>query len=89
MTYHYIQINEDGIPIGNSWLSGKVEMDNMILVDDNTDWYGKKYEDGEWIDYEPVPDPMANVLSEADEMALEQAMNVQYLVDLAEINMEG
>ena len=83
--YHYIQIDENGIPESDSFLSGAVSADNMILVDDGFSPWGYKYEDGEWVNYEPEPDYN---LTEADEMALEQAMNVQYLVDLAEINME-
>lgn len=83
--YHYIQIDDNGIPVSDSYLSGPVSGANMIYVDDDFDPTGKKYENGEWVDY---VDPMEDAISEQEESELEMQANIQYLVDLAEINME-
>ena len=49
----YAQINEQGLVVSDSRLSGEVTADNMIPVPDDFDLTGKKYENGEWVDYEP------------------------------------
>lgn len=83
--FHYAQIDENGIPFSNSYLSEPVESEFMIPVDDNFDIQNKKWNGTDWEEYIPPVDPN---LDEEKEMQLEQAMNIQYLVDLAEINME-
>ena len=40
-------------------------------------------------DFVPPPDYSADMIDEGYEAQLEQQMNIQYLVDIAEINMEG
>ena len=51
--YHYIQIDENGYVVSDSWLSGEVIADNMIRVVDNFNSTNKRYVDGEWIEYIP------------------------------------
>lgn len=82
---HYVQIDENGIPVGDSNLASKVDSPFLIPTAQDFDYTNKKYVDGEWVEY---IDPMADVIPDGEEMALEQAMNIQYLVDLAEINQE-
>ena len=89
MSWHYIQTDENGLVTGESWLAGEVEAEGLILVDDDFDPAGKKYEDGEWVPYEPEPDPFPDLIDENEQAQLEMQANVQYLTDLAEINMEG
>lgn len=57
MTYRYLEIDEDGYIIGESFLTGEVEDDRLILVDLEFDSNNKRYVNGEWVDYiyEPVP----------------------------------
>lgn len=49
--YKYAIINENGIVVGISYLSGEIDKDNMILLEEDFDTTGKKYENGEWIEY--------------------------------------
>ena len=49
----YAQINEEGLVVSDSRLSGEVTADNMIPISDDFDLTGKKYENGEWVDYTP------------------------------------
>ena len=45
----YAQLNDENICVGVSDLSGKVEADNMILLESfDIDILGKKYNNGEW-----------------------------------------
>ena len=54
--YRYAQIDIDtGIVVGDSYLSGEVELENMIPISDDFDLKNKKYVDGEWISYSPKP----------------------------------
>ncbi len=49
----YAQINEEGLVVSDSRLSGEVKADNMIPISDDFDLTGKKYENGKWVDYTP------------------------------------
>ena len=50
--YKYAIINEGGIVVGISYLSGEVDKDNMILLEEDFDTTGKKYENDRWVEYE-------------------------------------
>ena len=55
---HYAQLNEENICVGISQLNGKVDVENMIeLETPDASLLGMKYENGEWINYEPEPEP--------------------------------
>lgn len=57
--YRYAQIDiETGIVVSDSHLSGIVEADNMIPISEDFDLTNKKYVDGEWVEYEPEPQPV-------------------------------
>lgn len=84
--FHYIQIDENGYVISNSFLSGEVISDNMIRVADDFDPTGKKYENGEWVDYE---DPDKDIMSEQEQTELEKTLNIAYMTDLLEAMYEG
>ena len=55
VSYHYIQVNADGVVVCDSWLSGEVVADNMIPVDGDFDPTHKKYDFGSktWVEYIP------------------------------------
>lgn len=59
--YYYAQLDETGICVGLSDLSGEVTADNMILLGSyDTSVLGKKYENGVWVEVpeeEPVTEP--------------------------------
>jgi len=51
----YIQISkETGEVISDSYLSGKVEAENMIAVADDFELGNKRYIDGQWVECEPA-----------------------------------
>ena len=49
----YAQINEQGLVVSDSHLCGEITAPHMIPIADDFDLTGKKYENGEWVDYEP------------------------------------
>lgn len=56
--YCYAQINEEGIVIGYSELSGEVTKDDLIPVEQGFDLANKKWNGSAWEDYTP-PEPPA------------------------------
>ena len=81
--YRYAQINENGIVVCDSYLSGEVIADNMIEIAEGFDLANKKIVDGQWVEY--IPEPIVETLTEQEKMALETAVNVDYLVCLADM----
>ena len=50
----YAQIDLDtGMVVSDSYLSGEVEAENMIQIEEGFDLTNKRYIDGNWIEYEP------------------------------------
>lgn len=56
MYYHYATINEEGIIIGISHLSGPITGSNMIKIDEDFDPTNKKWNGTSWESYTP-PEP--------------------------------
>lgn len=81
--FHYIQIDENGYVVSDSYLSGEVTADNMIRVDDDFDPTNKKYdfETKEWVECIPepieVPEPQPTQLDTIE-------ANTTYLVMMME-----
>lgn len=72
--FKYATINESGIVIGISYLSGEVNKSDMILLEEDFDITGKKYQNGEWIEYveeEKIP-----------EITQQEIINAQIINDL-------
>lgn len=87
MAYCYAQINEDNVCIAVSKLSGIVELPSMIRLDTyDASVLGKKYNNGIWEEV-PVPEPEPEPLSEQEQSVLETAINVDYLVCLADLGI--
>lgn len=59
--YYYAQLDETGLCVGLSGLSGEITADNMILLESyDTTILGKKYENGAWVEVpeeEPTIEP--------------------------------
>lgn len=55
--FRYVQINSDGYVVGESFLNGEVQSDNMIPIEQDFDLTKKKYnkETQQWETYEPEP----------------------------------
>ena len=84
--YRYAQIDENGIVVSDSHLSGEVHADNMIPIAEDFDLTNKKYENGEWVEYiPPQPEPEPSV----EEILESIAINTEYLVALQELNGGG
>lgn len=73
----YAQINKDGFVVSDSNLSGEVEADNMIPLEEDFDLSNKRYVDGQWEDYVLEPAEL-----EPDEQDVVQA---QILLNQADI----
>ncbi len=79
----YAQLNEENICICVSQLSGEIIHPKVIAIPAmDVSLVGKKYNDGVW-ELAELPKP---VLSEAEQTQLETALNIEYLICLAELN---
>lgn len=63
----YAQIDiKTGIVISDSYLSGEVEAENMILIDEDFDLKNKRYINGNWIEYVSEPNETENSKNETE-----------------------
>lgn len=53
----YAQITDSGYVISDSYLTGKVELPDMIPIPEDFDLTNKKYVGGKWESYTPAPPP--------------------------------
>lgn len=53
----YAQITDSGYVISDSYLTGKVELLDMIPIPEDFDLTNKRYVDGKWEEYTPAPPP--------------------------------
>lgn len=57
----YAQIDiKTGLVISDSYLSGEVEAENMIQIEEGFDLTNKRYIDGNWIEYVPESNETEN-----------------------------
>ena len=90
MSIKYAQLDTDGKVIGVSYLSGIVEDDNLIQIEDDFNPWGKKFDKTEnsWIDAPDVEEPVAEAkptveekLEELNEIATATMMAVTELYE--------
>ena len=63
----YAQIDLDtGMVVSDSYLSGEVEAENMIQIDEDFDLTNKRYIDGNWIEYVPESNETENSKNETE-----------------------
>lgn len=75
----YAQINtKTGIVTVDSYLSGEVEAENMIRIDEDFDLTNKRYIDGNWVEYVPK-------VSEIEEIVSNEEIQAEILLNQAEI----
>ena len=84
--FRYAQINENGTIDADSYLSGIVEAENMIPLAPDFDLRNKRWNGTDWEDYEPEPEPVIP-LSEQEQIAIDTALNVEYIACLMEANL--
>lgn len=87
--YRYVKVDSEGLPVEDFWYQEEIEEEGKIPISVDFNLSNKKYSDGKWVDIVSIPLWEADLIDETIEAQLEEQMNVQYLVDLAEINMEG
>ena len=90
MNIKYAQLDTDGKVIGVSYLSGIVEDENLIQIEDDFNPWGKKFdrEENSWVDAPKVDDPvveekptMEEKLDELSEIATATMMAVTELYE--------
>lgn len=63
----YAQIDiKTGLVISDSYLSGEVEAENMIQIEEDFDLTNKRYIDGNWIEYVPESNETENDKNETE-----------------------
>ena len=69
MNYRYAQLDIDGKVIGVSYLSGIVEDDNLIQIEEDFNPWGKKFDkiENSWVDAPNVEEPTGEVKPTVEE----------------------
>lgn len=67
----YAQIDENGLMVSDSYLSGEVSAENMIPISEDFDLSNKKYDydNKTWVEYippEPEPEPTEQEIIQAE-----------------------
>ena len=81
--YRYAQINSDGYPVSDSYLSNEVKADNMIPISEDFDLTNKRYINGKWEEY--APEPVSEVLTEEQEALYQTQINTEEILCLMEL----
>lgn len=82
----YAQIDiETGIVISDSYLSGEVEAENMIQIEEGFDLTNKRYIDGNWVEYVPESNETENnnnetEISDAELIQAEMLLNQESII---------
>ena len=76
----YAQVNKEGYIISDSHLSGIVDNKDMIPISDTFNCKNKRWNGKEWETYKPEPIP----LTEQEQIAIDTALNVEYMACLME-----
>ena len=82
----YAQIDiKTGLVISDSYLSGEVEAENMIQIEESFDLTNKRYIDGNWIEYVPESNETENnnnetEISDAELIQAEMLLNQERII---------
>ncbi len=82
----YAQIDiKTGLVISDSYLSGEVEAENMIQIEEGFDLTNKRYIDGNWIEYVPNENETENnnnetEISDAELIQAEMLLNQESII---------
>jgi len=84
----YAQINAEGYVVSDSHLFDTVERENMIPLEEDFDLTNKRWNGMEWEEYESAPAPTTDPpLTEQEQIAIDTALNVEYIACLMEANL--
>lgn len=82
----YAQIDsKTGLVISDSYLSGEVEAENMIQIEEDFDLTNKRYVDGNWVEYVPESNETENSkneteISDAELIQAEMLLNQESII---------
>lgn len=82
----YAQIDsKTGLVISDSYLSGEVEAENMIQIEEGFDLTNKRYIDGNWVKYVPESNETENnnnetEISDAELIQAEMLLNQESII---------
>ena len=82
----YAQIDLDtGMVVSDSYLSGEVEAENMIQIEEGFDLTNKRYIDGNWVEYVPESNETENnnnetEISDAELIQAEMLLNQESII---------
>lgn len=82
----YAQIDiKTGLVISDSYLSGEVEAENMIQIEEDFDLTNKRYIDGNWVEYVPESNETENnnnktEISDAELIQAEMLLNQESII---------
>ena len=82
----YAQIDLDtGMVVSDSYLSGEVEAENMIQIEEGFDLTNKRYVDGNWVEYVPESNETENSkneteISDAELIQAEMLLNQESII---------
>lgn len=80
----FVQVNEDGFIFGINETAGEIKGINVIEVPFDFDPEKKRWNGTGWEETAPDPDPP---LTEQEQIAIDTALNVEYMVCLMEANL--
>ncbi len=73
----YAQIDQEGYVVSDSRLSGIVEQENMIPLEEDFDLTNKRWNGRGWEDYEPAPAPQPPTEAQIAQAKLDYLMMMQ------------
>ena len=77
----YAQIDiKTGLVISDSYLSGEVEVENMIQIEEDFDLTNKRYIDGNWIEYVPEKTEFKEEISDDELIRAEMLLNQESII---------
>ena len=85
--FRYAQIYEDGRVFTVGEHSAELKHERAIPIEPCFDPWGKRWNGTGWEDCEPEPVPV-QPLSEQEQLAIDTALNVEYIACLMEANLQ-
>jgi len=79
---YYAQLNNDNIVVCVSSLHSEVSNDYMVMIDKPSNYLGKKYENGEFIE---IPKTLEQIQQELKDEYLPKINEAQLLGDITEV----
>lgn len=85
--FRYAQIDENGRVFTVGEHGAELKHERAILVPPGFNPWGKRWNGADWEKCEPEPEPTMP-LSEQEQLAIDTALNVEYIACLMEANLQ-